>query len=365
MRRTHRSRCAHALGSGWCALALCALVGCPGDEEPAKSGLDALREAIALTVVPGVSTFAERAASLEGAVPTFCVGPDAAKLAELQAQTRDLMHAWSAIAAYNFGPLDDDLITPRIIFIESMRQRGVDYTTTVREAIATALASDDILDDGYVDALTFNKVGLLALEVLLFEDSREDAVGAHATDAASIVDDFVAAPRKCAYLEGIARHVAETARAVDHGWRVDDGSGSPFADAMERDELDDGTQPIVALLVAMHEHLDYVKVRKLEGVLDARLSGEFYPNVRATLDAYGEVLAPSGAEFSLFDYMDQRTFTDERVLVEKNLEAAVAAAELGDRAALTATIGVLEGNFKREIPDALGVDLGINFSDGD
>jgi hypothetical protein len=27
--------------------------------------------------------------------------------------------------------------------------------------------------------------------------------------------------------------------------------------------------------------------------------------------------------------------------------------------------GILDGNFKREIPDALGVTLGINFSDGD
>ena len=32
---------------------------------------------------------------------------------------------------------------------------------------------------------------------------------------------------------------------------------------------------------------------------------------------------------------------------------------------LEITLGFLDGNFKREIPDGLNVDLGINFSDGD
>jgi hypothetical protein len=32
---------------------------------------------------------------------------------------------------------------------------------------------------------------------------------------------------------------------------------------------------------------------------------------------------------------------------------------------LEISLGYLDGNFKREIPDSLELDLGINFSDGD
>ncbi|MBV1859356.1 MAG: hypothetical protein KUG77_13150 [Nannocystaceae bacterium] len=143
-------------------------------------------------------------------------------------------------------------------------------------------------------------------------------------------------------------------------------SGEPFAETMTGPELVDGTQPVVALLIALQEHLDYIKVRKLEGILDAQLSGNFYSNVLATLEAMVELLEqPSEESFGLLERMEATGNNDEVEVVRTNFEAALAAAGAEDREALTAAIGLLDGNLKREVPDALGIELGLTFTDGD
>lgn len=349
----------------WTFALLASLAGCE-TEAPAPTGPtgpEVMQSTVDYTIVPAFVGFREAAEGLRAEVDVFCAAPDGPGLELVQADWRTLSSAWNTVAAYNLGPLDDDVVTPRILFIESMRQRGIDYTDTVREAYAAALSTDATLDAAYFDALTFNQVGLLALEVLVFEDAR----AGHSQLPDDVVADYLAEPRKCGYLRGVADLLVEDARTVETGWTESFLGGEPFRDAMLGTSLPDGREPIVGLLIALQQHLDYVKVRKLEGTLDAQLSGNFYPNLTATLIALEALLeqpAPDEA-VGIFDFMLAKGLDEDVELVRTNLATAKQAALAEDRTALTAAIALLDGNLKREIPDGLGVELGINFSDGD
>jgi predicted lipoprotein len=310
------------------------------------TGAQIMRDTVETTIVPDIAAFDAQAQDMLVDADAFCAA-----------------EAWSAVAAYNLGPLDDDVITPRIIFIESMRQRGTDYTQTVRDGIVRAVEGSDTLDLDYFDRQTFDEVGILALEVLAFEDSTEG----NSTDPADVLADFEATPRKCEVLHGVAELLARDASEVHTGWAESFGdSGEPFRETMTGAALADGTEPVVALLIVLQEHLDYIKVRKLDGVLDAQLAGHFYPNVLAMLEAMDALLhQPDESSFGLIERMEATDNTAEVAAVRANFDAAKTAAQQGDREALAAAIGLLDGNLKREIPEALGVDLGLTFTDGD
>lgn len=327
------------------------------------TGAEIMRDTVQTTIVPQVAAFDAAAQDMRTDVETFCSAPSAQGLSDLQTRWRSLSESWNAVAPYNLGPLDDDVITPKIIFIESMRQRGTDYTQTVRDGIVRGVEGTDALDVDYFDRQTFDEVGLLALEVLVFEDTREG----NSTDPADVLADFEGAPRKCDALRGLTELLAGCAATVHSGWTESFAdSGEPFAETMAGPELADGTEPVAGLLIVLQEHLDYIKVRKLEGILDAQLSDHFYANVLATLEAMDELLSqPSEESFGLLERMEATGNAEEVATVRANFEAAKTAAIAEDREGLTAAIGLLDGNLKREIPNALGVELGLNFTDGD
>lgn len=327
------------------------------------TGSEIMRDTVETTIVPGVQGFAAEAQSMVTDAEAFCEDPGEAGILQLQARWRTLSESWNAIAAYNFGPLDDDVIVPKIIFIESMRQRGTDYTQTVRDGILRGLESTDTLDVDYFGRQTFDEVGILALEVLVFEDSRDG----NSVALEDVLADYEASMRKCDFLLGVAGLLAADAAEVERGWTTEFGdSGEAFRDTMTGPSLADGTEPVAALLIALQQHLDYVKVRKLEVTLDARLSGHFYPNVLATLDSMEVLLRqPSEDSFGLLERMEATGNTAEVAIVTENFAMARVAAMDEDPTELTTAIGLLDGNLKREIPDALGVELGLTFTDGD
>lgn len=336
-----------------------------GADGPATlpTGAEIMRDTVETTIVPGVAAFDAQAQDMLSHANAFCAAPSPESLQDLQTGWRSLSEAWSAVAAYNLGPLDDDVITPRIIFIESMRQRGTDYTQTVRDGILRGVDGSDTLDLAYFDRQTFDEVGVLALEVLVFEDIRDG----NSTDAGDILAGFEGEPRTCDYLRGIAELLARDAGEVNVGWAESFGdSGEPFRETMTGPALADGTEPVAALLIVLQEHLDYIKVRKLEGIPDAQLAGHFYPNVLVALETMEELLAqPEEDSFGLLERMEATGNTAEVETVRANFEAAKAAAQAEDLEPLIAAIGLLDGNLKREIPDALGVELGLTFTDGD
>jgi len=338
--------------------------GVAGDDDDAlPTGPEVMANTVDNTIVPDFAAFADATEAMQAEIDAFCAAPSADTLATVQAQWRSLSESWNAVVPYNLGPLDDDFIVPKIILVESMRQRGENYINTVRESAGQAIEGEDPLDTDFIEGLTFNKVGLLALEVLVFEDSREG----NSTDPADVLADFEARPRKCGYLRGINERLVATAAEVELGWSQSFQEGEAFRDTMLGTELPDGAEPVAALLIALQEHFVYLRDRKLDGILDAQLSGHFYPNVSAMLDAFERLLEQPDPEdeAGILDFMDAYGFDADAQTVRDNLAAAKAAAVAEDREGLSAAIGLLDGNVKREIPDALGVELGLTFSDGD
>lgn len=264
------------------AIVAAAAVGC-GDDSASNDGDlgRALESAVDGRIIPAMNALAQEAGALNSDAESFCGQPSVADLAGMQADWGRLSLTWNRAMIYNLGPLDDDLIVPSILFIESMRQRGIDYTNTVRESIEEAISGAEPLTEPFFADLGFNEVGMLALEVLLFESATS-------TPSASL-DDIVAQyesePRTCAYLLGIADRLERRARAVRDGWTTEfQQTGSPYRDIFLSGPLPDGAEPAPELVGVIINHLVYVQRRKLEGILDARLSGLFFSNQAATLD---------------------------------------------------------------------------------
>lgn len=337
------------------------------NDEPAagsQAALDlALKAAIDTQIVPGFQALQSEAQILSSDATAFCNNMSTTTLSELQTQWKTLSAQWNQVAIYNLGPLNDDLLLPKIIFIESMRQRGTDYTDTVRSSIVAALSSMDNLNSTYFDNLPFTNTGILALEVLIFEST----IGTHSTDLNDIVSDYQSAPRKCEYLQGMAELFNRHASYVIDGWQIEHlDTGKPFKDILLDGELDDGTASVVKLVTVIQEHLDYIKKRKLETVLDAQIADYAYQNIAATLQQIEQLMnGIDDEQYSFFDHMNNSGFSAEVNVVTDNLGIAKQAVSARDRSAAATAIGVLDGNFKREIPDGLQVILGINFSDGD
>ncbi len=328
----------------------------------------ALNNAIEKNILPGISSFKTESELLQTKVNTFCSNPadsiNRDNLTALQNQWKTLSLQWNEIAMFNIGPLNDNLFDPKINFIESMRLRGTNYTSTVRTGLATRLSDATLLDQNYFNSLNFNHVGMLALEVLIFEESG----GTNATDLSLIISDYKAHNnRKCEYLTGMTALLERHASEVEHGWLVNHlDTGKPFKTILVNSELADGAESVPALITVIQQHLDYLKKRKLEAILDAQIADYFYQNILASLDAIESLLQGVNEDsYSFFNHMLSGGFSEQVDIVKANLNTAKQAAIAENRSELTISIGLLDGNFKREIPNSLNVTLGIVFTDGD
>ncbi|MEM1023008.1 MAG: imelysin family protein [Myxococcota bacterium] len=332
----------------------------PADLQPA------LEAVVDGTIVPAFSNFAESVGLLEGAITNFCSDPSEASLGLAQQQWRATAEVWNAAALYNIGPLDDDVIVPSILFVESMRQRGSDFTNTVQDAIERDLGSDATLDGSFFDNLIFREVGLLALEILLFQDTAEEP----STDPVDVVADFTARGRKCAYAEGMADLLRRRAERVESGWTTAFlDTGRPFRDLLLEGELEDGSDPIVETLVAVIRHVEYLRRRKLQALPDAQLAGSFYDNiqvgvaaVRSFLDADTSMTATTDTFYDAMRANDRAEAID---VVNGILAEADAAALAADQSRSAAAFLALETALRRDVPIALRIDIGLTFTDGD
>ncbi len=354
-------------------IASLATAACGADDPQANTPADfvqrALDTAVTDTVVPTIEAFAVRAHVLDEAVQAVCPAPSEQELIDLQDKWIALADAWSAAAVYNLGPLNDDLIAPTMIYVESMRQRGIDYGDTVRESVDLGIAGEQPLDANYFQALQFNRVGLLGLEVLLFEG----AAPVRSSTVSDLVVDFQDEPRRCKYLKGISSLLAQRANDVHKGWTQDFEGLGPYADIMRSPELADGSSPIQSLLLSVSAHLEYIEKRKLNGVRDMRIAHAarpqlnlFFSNLDRALQEIQDLVQKSeDGEPAIYNAMAHRGFSSEVARVQVALRLAREAAQRGDRTELADRTIALTDHFREEVPDGLGVDLGLNFSDGD
>jgi hypothetical protein len=128
--------------------------------------------------------------------------------------------------------------------------------------------------------------------------------------------------------------------------------------------LPDGRRPLTQLIISAQEYVDYLHRRNVVN-LAGRLSVTGWVLLERAVDALEDLLAAELEGGNIFHYME---VLGSRAAVEKvssDLAAVRTALAAADAEALANALIVLDGDFKREIPDALGIDLGITLTDGD
>lgn len=321
-----------------------------------------LEQAIDFSVIRAVDNFYSESNLLSSEANEFCALQDEESLLTLQDRWKALMLSWYRLASYNFGPLNDDFVFPVYTFIDSLRLRGTDYTETLRLEIATNLSETHTLDEPFFSGRTFQRVGLLALELMIFETSSS----AHSREQSEIVAEYQTVLRKCDLLLGFAGQIEKHATYIYEGWNVSfKGRSSSYKTLFLDSQLDDGSLPLTQLLVAVQEYLDYLRSRDVVN-LTAQISSYQWESLQASISEVEQLL--EGTEkttFSFFSIMSATGNEDAVSLVRSNIATAHTAIKDKDSALLAMALGLLDGNFKREIPDSLDVDIGFNFTDGD
>ncbi|MEM8497194.1 MAG: imelysin family protein [Pseudomonadota bacterium] len=331
------------------------------DPAPAVTLEEATQQLIDNTVLPAIERFLVQATAMNADSVSFCnEGPET--IDALQNRWKSLYQEWFTLANYVFGPLDDNIITPEYTFIDGLRLRGTDYTNTVRGEIAADIASAMALDSDYFNGKTFQRVGLLALEVALFET----ATGEQSPVIANIEAEYMAEPRKCEVLVGLSAQLLSRAQYVSDGWLVmHRNSDQPYRDLFLAGELDDGTEPAAQIIISAQDHLEYLQSRQVASI-GAQLSGHVWEALGFMIDNLEELLDGSAdTTVSLFDVMTDNGESAAVDEVRESIADIREAIQMRDVTMLEIRLGSLDGNFKREIADALDVELGITFSDGD
>ena len=349
------------------AMLLSTLTGCGGERANDEVSLNegSLKKALELittnTILPAVGQFSAQTQALADNADSFCAAPDSNTLNAVQQQWKNTADAWYQLLPFNFGPLDDDLVFPTYQYIDSYRLRGTDYTETVRTNISSWLASSETLDETFFAAQTFQKVGLLALEVALFETSDT-----HSTAASDIVSEYVASSRKCDALNGLSDYLNSKAQAIETGWSTEFAdSGSSYKALFLGDALPDGSAALTTLITAQQEFLDYLQQRNVVTTITP-LADHAWSMAGKALDSIEQVIEGSDdtavSLASLMRASGNQTSVDT---VRSNLAMARDSISDLDATSFNSAAALLDGNFKREIPDSLDVNLGINFTDGD
>lgn len=321
----------------------------------------AITQALDYSVLPAVNVFNTASNNLLSASEAFCSAPSASLLSNAQAQWKTTATAWFRLAPYRFGPLNDDPVLPEYIYIDSLRLRGTDYTATVRTDIETAISDSSTLDDAYFAAKNFQKVGLLALEITLFE-----TVDTKSTTTSDIVTEFTNTERKCQVLTGLATQLSNRATRVSEQWNNDyDETGNSYRTTFIAGELSDGTEPLTLLITSVQEYLDYLQQRDVVAIT-AQKAGIAWPLVEASINEIEQLFSGTDTTTVSFRALMQTSgYQSEIAAVDDNIQAAYDAITAKDSVLFSVAAAALDGNFKREIPDGLEVELGINFTDGD
>ena len=366
---------------GWFSLSLVIVVsaGCGSDSSTSISvkgseSHTAVMQVVNNTIIPRVENFATQVASLDNQAETFCITINEANLAATQNQWKVVAQAWYEILPFKFGPmeggLDINILEPVYSYVDYYRfNKGNDVTLTVRNQVESWVNSSTptTITDTYFSLKAASLVGLLPLEVTLFE-----TMDTQSKVAADLVAEFNAKPRKCQVLTGLTYQLQLHANEILDGWKTDYAqTGISYRQLLQDDQLselvenEEGDSSISKLTVSIQDYFDYLKNRNIT-TETGQISASIWQSVEPSLYVIKEVLAGTAdTSLSLNAIMVNNGFEQTIASVVDNVETLRTAINETNTINFQAAAGILDGNFKRDVPDALGVSLGLNFSDGD
>jgi len=352
------------------------LVGCGTTQTKLEISPTGLQQIVSHTadivIIPNIKSWQQSSKVFHGSVQQFCQAPNTPKLKQLQADWKQLSLKWNQTIMFDFGPLRDNLFSAKVNFVEPMRQRGKNYDSTVRSRLNQRLNDTKKLDRAYFAKLNFNLVGISALEQMVFSDFITKK-----TDSKAIVTNYRNNTRSCALLIGISELNLDNANYVMTGWQKspsantiskksgDMPAGSSYRDLFASGRLMNGEKSLTKLVFSMQDYLRYIKQRKLDGRLDAIYSGMTFKNMEAGLEAIESVFTAKETALSLQKYLQVSGKQKVADAFLNTLNIAKKQAQAKDREAMKPTYSKLIKMLEKDIPKGLGVDFGMNFTDGD
>lgn len=353
------------------------LSACYSDTSSSISGgyteLDrAIEQVVDQTIIPSVDSFQNASEQLYSLATRFCTTKNSENLSLLQDQWKAANEAWYRLLPFLIGPLEetDFLVTPAFWYIDSHRPRGNNNSATVRTDIDTMLADNKNITAAVFSSKSFEEVGLLALEITIFETAANED-----QDNATILAEFITTDRKC---EILTAHSAELLRRVDlvqAGWKNNyRDTGKSYRDLLVNKKLEStftagdpdstGTPAFSRIVVSVQGYYDYLGKRNVTSN-SANIAQSIWPALSQSAIITRELLTgTNNTTLSLYQLMNNG-YQPDVAAIKANIDTFESTINDNNTTDMKAAAKVLDGNFKREIPDALNIALGINFSDGD
>lgn len=338
-----------------CALLGTSLFACELDTTSSdKPDLEATVVALAdEAILPAAEAFDTSADELSVSIATLCQNPDEAAVEAARGQWRKTSEAWNRFNVYDFGPVTEG-ITPPDAFIDSFKafRQGKSYVETLREELRTLVAQGTDVSGEDLSGWNFQRVGLVAIEVALFETATEPPDPA----ASAVAAELAAQPHKCTYLVKQAELLAQRAGELRVAWAPDGGDYRSTFISATNDALG-------GVLSGAGGHLEYFELRSI-ATQGYPISGQAHANIGASLDEVEAFLVAGGAD-SLSTRLDEARAPEVVTAIADRIAAARAAIAGENPEALGAELVGLDIILREDIPLALGIELGLNFTDGD
>lgn len=330
----------------------------------------AATEVIDNTIIPAAQRFREQSKALVDKSQLFCAASNTTEenLMTLKTQWITTNLAWFELLPYRFGPMINSEILPTYLFIDYHRQRGNNATDTVRNNIDTLIASNTEAEYNLtLSRIGASGVGLLALEVLIFEDAENQSLA-----SADIIAEFNNNSRKCQLLLDIGNKLLSRADDVHQGWTTNyRNTGKSYRNLVVNNQLEEvfddeaGESAIKKIMVSLQEFYDYLAKRNITSNV-AQLSSSTWLALEHSLKTTEELLnGAKSTSISINAIMMNNRFEQTVENINTHIETLRTAIEEQNITDTKAAAATLDGNFKRDIPDALNINLGLNFSDGD
>jgi len=302
-------------------------------------------------IIPNIQDWNKASASFYQSSQSFCKSPDEKSLMVLQGSFNQLYTKWNRVLPFDFGPIRDNLFSPKVHFVDSFRQRGRYYNEAINRHFNQRLSDEVVLDDDYFKKLKFTLVGMPAIEILLYKQEVNN------------LDVFKNNPRKCLLLTGLARQNLAASDYVISGWQDDSSTG--YKTLFFNNKLPEGESSATKLVFSMQDYLRFIKQRLLSRTFNPLISNMGEQNLLTGLEAIADAFTANKTMPSLQSMLKEKgeeevskRFIAEIELAKKNIKAK-------DREAINVNYDTLIKMLGAEIPQSLGVNLGMNFIDGD
>ena len=263
--------------------------------------------------------------------------------------------------------MEGSVVFPTYTYIDSYRVNGNNYMETVRSEIDSLLSSGDEINDSTFTNKTFNKVGLLALEVSIFETASSQSISS--TD---IINEYVADDTKCAILTGYSTQLLRRASIIDDRWTTDyQDSGSSYRDLLLSGQLEeingeDGSDATTKIVLGAQNYFDYLANRNVTDSVGT-LAGSIWSALDLSIGITEELMnGTDDSNLSLFDIIKNTNSNDQDVnTITDNLSYIRTTISNADKISLQAAAKALDSNFKVEVTTGLDINAGLSFADGD